>query len=321
MDRILIVDDDAYIRSVLRTALGGSYEVLEAGTGEEALQIVKNEDVRLVLLDVMMPGMSGYEVCLQLRRNPQTCHTVVVMLTARDKEEDVVEGLDIGADDYLVKPFKTSELRARISSHLRRQWRELQANPLTRLPGNNEIDQTIRTSIRAGLKFAVCHADINSFKTYNDRYGFTAGDRVLIFTAELLTRAVSEQGDPEHDFVGHIGGDDFIIVVAPERVEPICSAVVQGFDAGVPSFYDEQDLARGGVVTVDRLRKTVFSPLATISIAVVSSDGHNFSHPAQIAQAAAEIKTFLKKSEHGTSRYMVDRRCGLSKEETSKEET
>lgn len=308
MDKILVVDDDVYIRSVLKTALGSSYEVLEAASGEEALQLVTKGDVRLVLLDLMLPGLSGQDVCLQLRRNPRTCHTVVVMLTARNKEEDVVEGLAIGADDYLVKPFKTSELRARVSSHLRRQWRELQANPLTGLPGNNEIDQTIRTSIKAGLKFAVCYGDINSFKTYNDRYGFSAGDQMLVFTAGLLSKAVAEHGDPDHDFVGHIGGDDFVMVVDPERVEAICSAVVQAFDENVPSFYDEADRSRGGVITVDRLRQTVFSPIATISLAIVFSEQGKFGHPAQIAQAAAEIKAFLKSNHQGSSRFMIDRR-------------
>lgn len=312
MDRILIVDDDLYMRSLLKTSLGSDYDVLEAASGEEALRLAIDGDIRLILLDLMLPGMSGYEVCLQLRRNPRTCHIIIVMLTARDREEDVVEGLRIGADDYMCKPFKTPELRARIDSHLRRQWRELQANPLTGLPGNNEIDQILRTSIRAGLKFAVCYADINSFKTYNDRYGFTAGDQILVFCADLLTRTVAEQGDPDNDFVGHIGGDDFIIVTAPERIESICSAVVASFDDAAPSFYDAKDLARGGIETFDRVGNRIFSPLLTISLAVASSETANFTHPAQIAQVTAELKSYLKRHAGRKSSFMTDRRsCGL----------
>lgn len=308
MDKILVVDDDPYIRQLLKTTLGRSYDVLEAESGAEALQLLASGDVRLVLLDVIMPGLSGYDVCLRLRRNPRTCHIIIVMLTARDREEDMVEGLRIGADDYLIKPFKTSELIARIESHLRRQWRELQANPLTGLPGNNEIDQIIRTSIRAGLNVAVCYADINNFKTYNDRYGFSAGDRVLTFTADLLTRAVAEHGDPDGDFVGHIGGDDFVVVTAPERVEAVCTAVVDRFDAEIRSFYDDRDAARGGIETLDRQRNPIFSRLLTISLAVVSTEGRQFSHPAQISQAAAEVKAFLKKTNQGASCFMLDRR-------------
>lgn len=308
MDKILVVDDDAYIRRLLKTTLERSYEVLEAESGEEALQLLTAGDVRLILLDVMMPGLSGYDVCLKLRRNPRTCHIIIVMLTARDSEEDMVEGLRIGADDYLAKPFKTSELMARIESHLRRQWRELQANPLTGLPGNNQIDQIMRTSLRAGLSVAVCYADINNFKTYNDRYGFSAGDRVLTFTADLLTRAVAQHGDPDSDFVGHIGGDDFVVVTSPGRVEAISSTVVNQFDAAIRSFYDDTDAARGGIETLDRQRNAVFSQLLTISLAVVSTERRSFNHPAQIAQAAAEIKAFLKKNDQGASSFMIDRR-------------
>jgi PleD family two-component response regulator len=308
MDKILVVDDDAYMRAVLKTALAGGYEVVEAASGEEALRIAMDQDVRLILLDLILPGMSGYDVCLQLRRNPRTCHIIIVMLTARDREEEIIEGLRIGGDDYLCKPFKTSELKARIESHLRRQWRELQANPLTGLPGNNEIDQILRTSIRAGLQFAVCYADINNFKTYNDRYGFTAGDRVLVFCADLLTRAIAEYGDPDNDFVGHIGGDDFIIVTAPERIETICSAVVDRFDEAVPSFYDARALARGGIETMDRLGNKVFSPLLTVSLAVASSDICHFSHPAQVSQATAEVKSYLKRHIGRKSSFMIDRR-------------
>src|SRR5262245_7260962 len=310
MDKILIVDDDVYMRSLLKTSLGSHYEVVEAASGEEALRLAIAGDIRLVLLDLMLPQMSGYEVCLQLRRNPRTCHIIIVMLTARDREEDVVEGLRIGADDYMCKPFKTSELKARIDSHLRRQWRELQANPLTGLPGNNEIDQVLRTSIRAGLKFAVCYADINNFKTYNDRYGFTAGDQILVFCADLLTRTVAEHGDPDNDFVGHIGGDDFIIVTVPERIEPICGVVVTRFDESVASFYDAKDLARGGIETFTRLGNKVFSPLLTISLAVASSEVSSFTHPAQVAQVTAELKGYLKRNSGKKSAMMVDRRTG-----------
>ncbi|MGH9759662.1 MAG: GGDEF domain-containing response regulator, partial [Blastocatellia bacterium] len=231
----------------------------------------------------------------------------LVMLTVKDREEDVVEGLRAGADDYLVKPFKISELRARLDSHLRRQFRELQANPLTGLPGNNEIEQVMRASMKAGIEFAVCYADISYFKNYNDKYGFSAGDRVLVSCGELLTRVVAELGRPDQDFVGHIGGDDFIIVSAPDRIRAIAEAVVKRFDVEVRGFYAAEDLERGGFETVDRLFQTSFAPIVTISLAVVISDG-TFTHPGQIAQAAAEVKNYLKRNEHKSSCYMIDRR-------------
>lgn len=308
-DKLLIVDDEPQVRLLLRTALGKSYEIGEAENGEDALRLARTGDYRLVLLDLMMPGMSGLEVCLRLRRNPLTCHMTVVMLTARDREEDVVSGLQSGADDYIVKPFKISELKARIESHLRRQWRELQANPLTGLPGNRQIDQVIRANIQAGETFSVCYADLNNFKVFNDTYGFSSGDDVLGFTAHLLTRTVAEMGDPDNDFVGHVGGDDFVVVSVPDRVERICAAITSRFDAEVARFYREEDRIRGGVEALDRQGNSIFVPLMGISLAVVTVHAGTYEHPAQIGQTAAEIKKYLKSLGESGSRHLVDRRA------------
>ena len=308
-DKILIVDDESQVRQLLRTALGKTYDVVEAESGEEALRLAKSGEFRLMLLDRMMPGMSGEEVCLRLRRNPLTCHMTVVMLTARDREEDVVGGLQVGADDYIVKPFKVSELKARIESHLRRQWRELQANPLTGLPGNMQIDQVMRASLTTGCSFAVCYADLNNFKTFNDHYGFSAGDAVLSFTASVLTEVVAEVGEAESDFVGHVGGDDFVVVLAPERAEAICREIVRRFDEGIVRYYSEEAAERGGLFAADRQGNQLFVPLMGISLAVVTVTPELFEHPAQISQTAAEIKSYLKQRSAEGSRFMIDRRA------------
>jgi PleD family two-component response regulator len=305
-DKILVVDDDINLRKMLVTALAKHYDVAEAKSGEEALALASMGDVRLVLLDIMMPGMNGLETCLRLRRNPRSCHATIVMLTARKNEDDVIEGLKMGADDYLTKPFKFSELKARIDSHLRRQWRELQASPLTGLPGNRQIQQIIGTNLKAGVPFAVIYGDLNNFKAYNDRYGFAAGDEVLNYTANVLTNAVLEAGDSQTDFVGHIGGDDFIIVTSPARSEPICKLAIDRFNSEIQDFYDQDDLMRGGIEVIDRQGNKSVAPLLAIALAVVINDSNRFSHPGQIAQVAAEIKKHVKKQ--SCSYYLIDRR-------------
>jgi PleD family two-component response regulator len=307
-DKLLVVDDEPQMRALLRAALGKSYDITEAESGEEALRLARTGDFRLVLLDLMMPGMSGQEVCHRLRVNPLTCHMTVVMLTARDREEDVIAGLQSGADDYIVKPFKISELKARIDSHLRRQWRELQANPLTGLPGNTQIEQVLKASLKGPEPFAVCYADLNNFKAFNDRYGFTAGDRILHFTAEVLTEAVAEAGEPDTDFVGHIGGDDFVIVTKPHHVPPICDHVVARFDGEILRFYAPEDAERGGIEAKDRQGRRVFVPVIAIAVAVIAVMPGDYEHPAQISQTAAEIKQFLKQEGGRGSRYLLDRR-------------
>ncbi|MBL8151836.1 MAG: response regulator [Blastocatellia bacterium] len=305
-DKIMVVDDDENLRKMLVNALSKHYVVVEAKSGEEALILASRGDVRLILLDVMMPGMDGLETCLRLRRNPQSCHTTIVMLTARSKESDVVEGLKLGADDYLTKPFKFSELKARIDSHLRRQWREMQASPLTGLPGNRQIQQIINTNLKMGLPFAVIYADLNNFKAYNDRYGFTAGDEVLSYTASILTNATFSLGDSETDFVGHIGGDDFIVVTSPEHWEPICKQAIEAFDAEILDFYDSEDIRKKGIEVADRQGNKVFAPILSIALAVVINDPNRFSHPGQLAQVAAELKKYVKQQRG--SCYLVDRR-------------
>jgi diguanylate cyclase (GGDEF)-like protein len=304
--KVLVVDDDKDVRQMLVIALRKHYDVVEAASGEEALAIASQGDICLVLLDVMMPGMSGMETCLRLRRNPRSCHATIVMLTARRAEGDVIEGLKMGADDYLTKPFKISELKARIDSHLRRQWRDLQASPLTGLPGNRQIHQVIMTNLKAGVRFAIIYADLNNFKAYNDRYGFTAGDEVLNYTANVLTGVVMEMGDAGTDFVGHIGGDDFLVMTNPEYCEEICKMVLERFDAEINDFYDAEDVARGGIETVDRQGNHLLAPILSIGLAVVVSENNHFSHPGQISQVAAEIKKYVKQV--GKSCYMIDRR-------------
>lgn len=305
-DKILIVDDDANLRQMLLTALGRYYDVVEACSGEEALEIASQGDIRLVLLDIMMPGMNGIQTCLRLRRNPRSCHATIVILSACNNEEDVVQGLKMGADDYLTKPFKFSELKARIDSHLRRQWRELQASPLTGLPGNRQIQQIINTNMKAKIPFAVIYSDLNNFKAYNDRYGFTAGDEVLNYTANVLTTAVQEAGDSQMDFVGHLGGDDFIIVTSPAHWEPICRLALELFDAEIYEFYDPEDYKRGGIEVEDRNGNIQLFPILSVALAVVIDEAGRFSHPGQIAQVAAEVKKQVKYQ--SKSYYMVDRR-------------
>jgi len=311
-DKILVVDDNETVRKIIVSALEKYYDVVEASSGEEALTIANQGDIRLILLDIMMPGMDGLETCLKLRRNPHSCHTIIVMLTARTKEKDIVTGLKMGADDYVTKPFNFSELKARIDSHLRRQWRELQASPLTGLPGNRQIQQILTTNLKAEVSFAVIYGDLNSFKAYNDRYGFTAGDEILNYTANVLTNAVLEVGNNETDFVGHIGGDDFIIVTSPERCEAICKLAIERFDSEIKDFYEAEDIANGGIESTDRQGNQVIAPILSISLSVVVHENNRFSHPGEISQIAADVKKYVKKKEK--SAYLIDRRKSFSEE-------
>jgi diguanylate cyclase (GGDEF)-like protein len=304
--RILVVDDDPNIRELIVETLGnGKYEPIEARDGKEALEICKNEKPDIVVLDVMMPDLDGLEVCLRLRGEALTSHIPIILLTAKGMLEDKIKGMETGADDYLTKPFDPLELEARISMHLRRSIRDGEASPLTGLPGNRAIEEVIESRINAGLKFAVCYIDLDDFKAYNDRYGFLAGSEVIKLTTKALLDALEKHGTKD-DFVGHIGGDDFIVVTEMERAPLVSQEIIKLFDERIPSQYEPEDRDRGYIISTDRQGKINNFSIMTISIAVVHNTYRNIEHPGKVAQIAAELKKYAKDMQG--SNLVFDRR-------------
>ena len=307
---VLVIEDDADTRELLQDALeGAGFRVFVAQSGQEGLHALRQHVPDIVLLDQLLPGMSGLEVCRQIRRQPGLGAVPVVMLTALSRPTDQVAGLNAGADDYVVKPFHVDELLARLHSHVRRSRRERQLNPLTGLPGNLSIDGAIDDRLLAGEPFAVAWIDLDNFKAYNDRYGYYAGDQVIEATGRLALSVV-ERCDREHSFAGHIGGDDFVMVMPIEQIERAGRLLVEGFDALVPGFYHQDDRERGFIPAVSRTGEEQAFPLMSISVAMVPCPPGRFSHPGEIAEVAGEIKHFLK--QQPGSAWLVDRRAGES---------
>ncbi len=304
--KVLVVDDDPNIRElVVETLNADRFRALEARDGREALEICERERPDIVVLDVMMPELDGLEVCQRLRNELLTSHIPIILLTAKGMLEDKIKGMETGADDYVTKPFDPLELEARINMHLRRSIRDAEASPLTGLPGNRAIEEAIEDRIRKGSKFAVCYADLDDFKAYNDRYGFVAGSEVIKMTAQCILEALDKYGG-EDDFVGHIGGDDFIVVTEMERAPLISQEVIRLFDSRIPSHYHEEDRERGFIVSTDRRGNVQRFPLMSISIAVVHNTYRELDHPGKVAQIAAELKKYVKTMPG--SNFVFDRR-------------
>jgi len=230
----------------------------------------------------------------------------VIMLTARGLSADKLEGFSVGADDYIVKPFDTPELLARIRGALRRS-REMRAqSPLTGLPGNVRIAEEIEHRCVSGESFAVLYADLDHFKAYNDHYGFMRGDQVIQATARMLQDvALDTAGD--HAFVGHVGGDDFVIVCEADQAAAVADRVIEGFDAIVGDLYDPADRERGGIEVPNRRGEVESFPLITVSIGVATTERRSFAHYAEAVAVASEMKSFTKKMHEGSS-WSVDRR-------------
>ncbi len=303
---IFIADDDPDLRDILRSVLEpAGFTVLEAPDGTAALAAIRTTPPGLVILDYMMPGLTGPDVCARLKQDALLAHIPVIMLTGKSEVQDKVHGINAGADDYVVKPFDPRELLARVQMVLRRTNRDLEANPLTRLPGNVSIQQELERRIAAGQPLAACYLDLNRFKAFNDHYGFKRGDDVIQQTAQLLLGAVKAHGAPE-DFVGHIGGDDFLLVTTLARVDGLCEAIVKAFDAAAPGWYDEADRARGYLLHTDRRGQQVKLPLLSVAIAVVTNEGRRLTHPGEVAKLGAELKAYAKQFER--SIYVKERR-------------
>jgi PleD family two-component response regulator len=305
-ERILVADDDRDIARFVELNLSlEGFDVEVVHDGAEALRRATEDPPDLIVLDVMMPAYDGVEVVRRLRAQAATAAIPVVMLTAKSLSADKVVGLTAGADDYIVKPFDTLELVARVRTTLRRTADNRAVSPLTGLPGNHRIDIEIASRAAIGKPYAVCHVDLDEFKSFNDAYGFLRGDELLLVLSACLLDVAGAAGDPAV-FVGHVGGDDFVVVCTPEQAEPMCAELVKAFDEAVPGFYDPDDVVRGFLEVTDRRGEMRQHPLVSVSVGVAVYTGGDRDHRAVIA-AASEMKG-VAKTQAG-SVVAVDRRA------------
>ncbi len=307
-EMVLVVDDDPDVARFVEVNLrSAGYQVAVASNGEEALERAVELRPDLVLLDVMMPKLDGFEVAQRLRRDSRTSSTSIIMLTAKALSSDKVLGLSSGADDYIIKPFDPIELLARVKGTLRRA-REMRAlSPLTGLPGNIRVQEEIRRRVAEDIPFALLYADLDHFKAYNDHYGFVRGDRAIQALARLATEVTHEQAGPEA-FVGHVGGDDFLLIVPPLLAEGLCATLCERFDRQVSLLYESDDLDRGFVEVDDRQGNARKFPLLTLSIGVATTQHRRFTHYGEAVAVATEMKQ-VAKARTGSA-FAVDRRKG-----------
>ena len=292
--RILVIEDDPKLRFIIQMQLTDAkdsvYEVRTAEDGVRGLEEVRRDPPDLILLDVMMPRLDGYEVCRQLKANPLTSRIPIIFLTAKSTFEDKIHGLELFADDYLTKPWAQNELLFRVRNQLKTRRGQLQSNALTGLPGNVLIESELSRRIAQGEKFAYLHIDLDYSKAYNDYYGHARGDVVIRYVAAMLQAQLQKDGQPG-DFVGHIGGDDFVVITTPERSILIGDAIRSSFDATIASQYDEQDLKRGHIMVLSSRQGGVQKfELMTVTILVVSNVGRDIHHGAQVVDVSKELK-------------------------------
>ena len=287
--RLLVVEDDIDIGNMLKIYFSGmEFDVDVAMRGKDALEKTRQVLPHLIVLDIMLPDIDGYEVCRNLRTNMRTSHIPVIFLTQKDERSDKLQGLELGADDYITKPFDIEELKLRVQGAIRRSERESLTDPRSGLPAGRLIEDQLRRIIRE-RSWALLDARVNSFEPFKDVYGFVAGDDVLRFTSMLIGEVVDELGTTS-DFIGHAGGDNFIIITKEDKAEAIKTRLKERFDNEVQTHYNFMDRQQGFVQAPTTDGTTVKVPFMTMSVGIVSPSAHSFADIREITELAAEAR-------------------------------
>ena len=306
--QILVVDDSPTTARLLEMGLKkAGFSVRVAHDGGEGLDMARERCPDVVLADVMMPVLDGVQLTRQLREDPRTAGATIILVTAKGNPAAKLEGFQAGADDYIVKPFDTEEVLARIKGALRRTKMLRAQSPLTGLPGSIQFQEEMELRLRRRADFALLYCDLDNFKAYNDKYGFLRGDRVIQMTARALQDTAMQVGGSDA-FVGHIGGDDFVVVAELGREQAVAESVIARFDAEILSAYDDIDRERGYIETLSRRGELQRFPIVALSIGAVTTARRTFSHYAETVVVATEMKALMKKTT-GSS-WAVDQRAG-----------
>ena len=264
---------------------------------------VPDASAALDTLDVLVPDAviiaepdeaAALALTSRIRAHPAAGHAPVGVVGRSNETSALVRALDAGADHYLARPFDAEALVARTRAIIRRFVSEAAVQPLTRLPGNYAIDREIGNRLRDRAAWALIYADLDEFKAFNDVYGFVQGNAAIVLLAESLVDATKRKGG-NGDFVGHVGGDDFVVVTTPPFAQAIAEETIRTFDAEIPRLYKEEDLRRGGIVTRDRRGNPREHPIMSLSIGTVSSERNSIESVAHAAQIAAELKLLAKR--------------------------
>lgn len=287
--RLLIVEDDFDISNMLKIYFAGQgYDVDVAPRGGDALEKTRQGMPHLIVLDIMLPDINGYDVCRALRTNMRTSHIPVIFLTQKDERSDKLQGLELGADDYITKPFDIDELKLRVQNAIARSERESLTDPQSGLPSGRLIEEQLRRMIRQ-KEWAFMDIRINHFDPFKDVYGFIAGNDVLRFTGMLLGEVADEFGSTD-DFIGHAGGDNFVIVTKEASASGVRSRLKTRFDQEVQTHYNFMDRNQGFILASDENGKMQQMPLMTLAVGVVSPSTDVFADIREITELAAEAR-------------------------------
>jgi diguanylate cyclase (GGDEF)-like protein len=287
-------------------AEGSGYHIVDLTSPVDVISRVSRAYPAALIFDGSDPSAGALDLCAQIKQEAFTAVVPVIIYTEAENGDAAAAALEAGADEVLAPGIPKREGDLRLALALRRAERDVSVHPTTRLPGTVQIERDFGERLRSGEKFAVCYADLDFFKEFNDRYGYHQGDRVIFLVSRILRDVV--RGRAPGGFVGHIGGDDFIFSVPHEAMRVCCEEILEIFDTLIPLQYSEEDRAHGHFMGKDRRGEEYEVPLMSLSIGVVTNENRSLSHTAEISELATEMKNYAKTFRG--SIYVVDRRSG-----------
>ncbi len=287
--RILVVEDDPDISKMLKIYFSSQgYDVLAELRGRPAIDTCAQKMPNVVILDINLPDIDGYTVCRELRGSLRTKHIPIIFLTQKDERSDKIKGLELGADDYITKPFDIEELKLRVQGAIRRATYENLTNPTTSLPSGKLIEEHLK-SIKSREDWTLLYIGIKDMDAFKEIQGIVALDDVLRFLATIITEAVEKHGTL-NDFIGHAGSNDFLLVTRPDLAPVLCREITRRFAEEVQVFYPFTARQEGKVVYTDGHGSVKEAPFMSLSVAALSGSEGPFADIREITEVAADIR-------------------------------
>jgi diguanylate cyclase (GGDEF)-like protein len=303
MRKIVVVSQDPILATLADRLLSPHFQIIVLGGMVSAVDSIYNDIPDLVIVNIAPGDDVTAESINNLKDDPMFSQLSV--LAVMGDCTPAVRWEDLSVDDYLRKDDIERDLLSRVSLAVSRSARVVEINPLTRLPGNISINRQIEDRLARGEIFAFAYADLDYFKPFNDKYGFSRGDEVIKITGRLILNIVKSR-QPRGSFIGHIGGDDFVFIMEKELIEEACTDIIRAFDKIIPTLYEPEDREKSGIISVARQGTTMFFPFTSVSIGVTNTSIRCFSHFGELTGAASEMKHHAKKTK-GSS-FSVDKR-------------
>lgn len=306
MKKVYILDKDSKLSSSLKEIMKKEKNIEVKRYNPEDL-----EDVLISIPDIFIINEDSLNADIKrifkiIKTNEDNSITPIIVISSNENEDHIIEILKNDVEVYLNSPVNSEILYHSVMNIIKLLNRNRMVSPLTGLPGNTQIQSEMSKRLAKGIKYAMMYIDLDNFKAYNDTYGFSNGDEVIKLTARIVTKNILERDDKDRNFVGHIGGDDFVAIVEDDDYETICQNIIAEFDKSVENYFTEEDVKRGYIEVENRKGVMEQFPLTSISVGVVEVTDKRFKNTLEIGEAGAAVK-HLAKTIYGST-YVIDRR-------------